>query len=99
MVVLVLAVCNAAAAADASGNGTAVHAQNQTTGQLAGCNLTNTSSVHVVNANFNSSQSNNVKTNFAQINTFESHQMSYNSTNFSSVNTNVADQPSKVVIL
>ena len=98
MVFLVLAVCNAAAAADMSGNSTAVHAQNQTANHLAGYNSTNTSSVHVVNANFNSSQSNTVKTDFVQINTFESRQMNYNSTNFSSVNTNVADQPSKVVI-
>ena len=98
MVFLVLAVCNAAAAADTSGNSTVVHAQNQTAGQLAGCNSTNTSSVHIVNANFNSSQSNTVKTDFIQINIFESHQMNFNSTNFSSVNTNVADQPSKVVI-
>jgi hypothetical protein len=98
MVFLVLAVCNAAAAADTSGNSTAVHAQNQTVGHLAGYNSTNTSSVHVVNANFNSSQSNTVKTDFVQINTVESHQMNYNSTNFSLVNTNAADQPSKVVI-
>ena len=57
MLFLALVVCSAAAAADVSDNGTAVQANNQTTGQLTDHNLTNNNSLQTNSSSKNSTNS------------------------------------------